>query len=344
MKSSMYDVSYFPKRITRISDDPRALLRSGFLSFCAASTVLWLILYGAYVAFPYVRNGADIISQEKVRYLETQPVFSATAHRRILVFGDSKILAGFDPAIYGEAFSSDVESFNAGRPANSRFVVLLKQILARGTRPTHIFVEVPPADERETSWLDYLRHDKKLVELLFPFRNLPRDLTLFLFQARHNGVIETYKENGQTAERVLDDKGYYFIKAQSLFPDDRLPDNYRLPTDSATRALPRVIDPKAPAFQDLVGMAATYGFAVVFIPTPYRAGEFAPASDSDKSEGVMPIDGVPGFYVAGPSHWLYEPKYFSDPVHLNKEGATLYSRRLATTTASLVNATVSAAD
>jgi hypothetical protein len=334
----MYDVSYFSKRITPFADERWAPLRLGFISFCSVSALLWLILYGAYVAFPYVRNGADVIFDAKVRHLETQEIFSATARQRIVVFGDSKILAGFDPAIFGEALPADAESFNAGRPANSRFMVFLKRILERGTRPTHIFVEVPPVDERETSWLDYVRHDKKLVGLLFPFRTLPRDLTLFLFQARRNGgVVETYMDNARTAERVIEAKGYYFIKAQSLFPDDRLPDAYSLPTDSPTKAHPRVIDPEAPAFRDLVGLAATYGFKVVFIPTPYRAGEIAPPSAEDSSEGVSPVGGLPGFYVAGPSHWLYEPRYFSDPVHLNKEGAALYSRRLAALTASLVS-------
>jgi hypothetical protein len=340
----MYDVSYFSKHITPFVHERWAPLRSGFVSFCSASALLWLVLYGAHVGFPYIRNGADIIFDAKVRYLETQEAFSAKAQRRIIVFGDSKMLAGFDPAIFGEALPAGTESFNAGRPANSRFMVLLKRILERGTRPTHIFVEVPPVDDGETGWLDYIRHDKKLVGLLFPFRTLPRDLTLFLFQARRGGgVVESYMENARTADRVIEDKGYYFIKAQSLFPDDRLPDAYRLPTDSPTKARPRVIDPEVPAFRDLVGLAATYKFKVVFIPTPYRVGEVAPASADDSSEGVAPVGGLPGFYVAGPSHWLYEPRYFSDPVHLNKEGAALYSRRLAGLTASLVSGTASLA-
>jgi len=313
------------------------LFRRGFTNFCVISVGVWILLYAFYVAFPFVRNGSEVITLSKVAHLETQDIFSVGARKRILVFGDSKMLAGFNPAAYAENLPPDVESFNAGRPANSRFVVLLKHILERGTRPTHILVEVPPVDESEIGWLDYVVHDKLLVEFLFPFRTMPRDLTLFLFEARRGGgILKAYRENAHTADRMIDDKGYYFIKGQSLFAGDRLPDTYRLPTDSPDKVPSRVIDPDAPAFRELAQLSKTYGFAVIFIPTPYRVGEVA-TPDLSVSDALSPLGSVPGFFVAGPSHWCYEPRYFSDPTHFNQEGAALYSRRLAAVTAPLVS-------
>jgi hypothetical protein len=334
VKKTSSMLAHLVSRQDLTSEDERwRSFRRGFATFCVLSVALWILLYALYVAFPFVRNGADIVTQSKVDYLETKDIFSAGARVRVLVFGDSRTLASFDPATYSENLPPDVEAFNAGRPANARFLLFLKHILDRGTRPTHVLVAVPPIDEREIGWRDYLEHDKLMIDLLFPFRTMPRDLAIFLFEARRGGGIgETYREYARTAKQMIDAKGYYFIKGQSLFPGNRLPDGYRLPTDTPDKLPPRKIDPDAPAFRELARLAEANGFAVIFIPLPYRNGEFA-APDPSVPDAPTPLGSTPGFYVAGPSHWLYEPRYFSDPVHLNPEGAALYSRRLAALTA-----------
>lgn len=311
-------------------------LRRGFQLFCFFSISVWLLLFGAFVAFPYVRNGADVIAASKVAYLETERVFSGQAEPRILAFGNSRILAGFNPTIYDPMIGVEAQSFNAARPGNGRFVYFLRSILAAGTRPTHVLASEILSHDEPRTWLDTLRHDKELVEFLFPFRSFPRDLTLFIAAAgRNGGLVANYEKTASIAERVLADKGYYFIEAQSHFPGDRLPDNYHLPTDTPKALGGRKIDPELPAFQELASLAAAYGFKVVFIPSAYRIGEFAPPEPSAAPD-VRPIPGWPGFYVAGPAYWLYEPRYFSDPVHLNREGAALYSRRLGELTAPIV--------
>jgi hypothetical protein len=281
-----------------------------------------------------VRNGADLVAESKVAYLESRPVFSPNAPARVLAFGNSKILAGFNPAVYDPAIAPKAESFNAGLPGKSEFIDFLKGILASGARPTHILVQSRPLDERPRTWLDYATHDKLLINLLLPFRALPRDLTLFLAAARREGgIVRAYEENALTVSQVIAARGYYFIKSQSLFPDDRLPDDYHLPTDSPKLAPLPGIEPNAPAFKELAGLSAAYGFKVIFIPSAYRIGEAAPAEANSEASPPLP----PGFYVAGPSHWLFETRYFSDPVHFNKEGASLYSRRLAEITAPIIN-------
>lgn len=313
-------------------------LRHNFFLFSIASTIVWLLLYSVYVALPFVRNGADAISASKVHFLETQPVFTPNAKARVLAFGNSRILAAFDPAIYSPAIAQDVESFNAARPGNSRFMDLLKSVLANGTRPTHVLLQFPPQDDdhRET-WRDYLLHDKLLVNLLFPFREFPRDLTLFLLLSRNEGgIIHYYKENALTVRRVITDRGYYFIKGQSHYPGDRLPDDYHVPTDQPKRVPARPIDPETPGFKELIGLSAEYGFKVIFIPNAYRVGEVAPPGASDFA-GTKPIPSLPGFYIAGPDYWVFEQRCFSDPIHLNREGASVYSRRLAEITASVIN-------
>lgn len=313
-------------------------LRQNFLLFFIASGGVWLFLYGVNSAFPFVRNGADAISASKVHYLETQQVFALDSKTRVLAFGNSRILAAFNPAIYNPIIAPGVESFNAARPGNSRFMDLLKNILANGTRPTHVLLQFPPQDDdHQETWRDYFLHDKLMVNLLFPFRELPRDLTLFLLLARNEGgIVNAYKENALTVRRVITDRGYYFIKGQSHYPGDRLPDGYHVPTDQIQRVPPRPIDPETAGFQELIGLSSKFGFKVIFIPNAYRLGEVAPPGASDYP-GTRPLASVPEFYIAGPNYWVFEQRYFSDPIHLNREGAQIYSRRLAEITAAVIN-------
>jgi hypothetical protein len=314
-------------------------LRKDFLLFVTASGIVWIVLYSVYRAFPFVQNGADAIMARKVDFLTSQPVFSTGAKIRILAFGNSKILTGLNPAVFSAPFSSDVEIFNAARPGRSDFVVLLKRILANGTRPTHLFVQTPPSDEHEESWWDYFAHDKRLVETFFPFRNLPRDLVLFLFFSRkESGIVDSYKAAARTVDQVIADRGYYFIKGQSHFPGDRLPDDYHLPTDKPNSAPPRLIDLDASAFRELVSLSEIYRFKVIFIPAAFRIGEVV-SPDPSETNRVEAMSQLPNFFIAGPPQWVFEPRYFSDAAHLNRDGARLYSRRLAELTAPVINST-----
>jgi hypothetical protein len=313
--------------------------RQDFLLFLAASGIVWMLLYGVYWAFPFVQNNSAAITARKIDFLRSQPIFSAEARVRILAFGNSKILTGLDPATFRATLSSRIELFNAGRPNTTDFVILLKQILARGTRPTHLLVQTPPIDEHEESWSEFFSHDRRLVETLFPFRDFPHDLAQLLALARREGsMLNAYKEHAQAVDRVIADQGYFFVKWNALFPGGRLPDDYQLPTDLSNRDPQRVIDQEAPAFKELAGLSAIYRFKVIFIPSPFRKGEIA-APDPSQMERVEALSQVPNFFVAGPARWVLEPRYFSDPLHLNSDGARLYSRLLAELTAPVVNST-----
>jgi hypothetical protein len=130
------------------------------LFFAASAIVLDVPLWRLYWAFPFVQNNSAAVTARKIDFLTSQPSFSADAKVRILAFGNSKILTGINPAAFRATVSPGAEIFNAGRPARTDFVILLKQILARGTRPTHLLVQTPPTDEHEESWSELFSHDK----------------------------------------------------------------------------------------------------------------------------------------------------------------------------------------
>jgi hypothetical protein len=308
--------------------------RRGCLYFFLASSLVWIGLESIYVRFPYLQPGSDIISNAKRSWSLTHPLFDDDARIRVLVFGNSKTLASFNPALFDErvaaaGVSGKVQSFNEALPGERRFVVYLDQLLSAGARPTHVLIQFPPIPaDHELTWSEWLRHDKMIVDTLFPFRTMPRDFTLFVFASiGHGGISGFYRESAQEAQQMVLNRGYYFLKGQSHFAGDRLPDDYSLPTDTPTKPGTRPIDATLPPFVRLANLAKRYKFKVVMFPPAYRIGELAPAPPRDPVEETLP--GLPEFVVLGDDYWLMPPRLFSDAVHPNVEGANVYTTRLA---------------
>jgi hypothetical protein len=118
------------------------------------------------------------------------------------------------------------------------------------------------------------------------------------------------------------------LKGQSHFPGDSLPDDYTLPTDTPTIAGTRPLDMSVPAFARLVDLSKRYGFKVVFFPPVYRTGELAPAPARAPGPASVAA-GLSNFSIVGDDYWLMPPHFFSDPVHPNRVGADIYTKRLA---------------
>jgi hypothetical protein len=315
--------------------------RRGCLYFLVVSSLVWIGLESIHVSFPYIQPGSNIVTDAKLSWSLTHPLFDDDAKIRVLVFGNSKSLASFNPARFdarvaeaGE--SGKVQSFNEALPGERRFVAYLNQLLSAGARPTHVLIQFPPIPEdHELNWSEWLRHDKMIVDTLFPFRSMPRDFTLFVFASiGHGGITGFYRESAQVARQVLVDRGYYFLKGQSHFAGDRLPDDYSSPTDTPTKLGTRPIDTTLPPFARLSDLAKRYKFKVILFPPVYRTGELAPAPTRDPVEQIVP--GHPEFVVLGDDYWLMPPRYFSDPVHPNVEGADIYTARLAALVAPLL--------
>jgi hypothetical protein len=101
------------------------------IALCA---VLWAAFYGLYRALPYVKNGSDVVFSAKLRYEHEGQVFRADSGKtRVLIFGNSKILAGFLPAKFDEL--SGASSFNSGFPGSDLLLPPLKAMCERGQAP-----------------------------------------------------------------------------------------------------------------------------------------------------------------------------------------------------------------
>ncbi|HWE49816.1 MAG TPA: hypothetical protein VG273_08510 [Bryobacteraceae bacterium] len=310
-------------RSSSVSDPSLHHRDHGTRWFLCLLAVLWIFFYSVWLRFPYLRSGASIVYSAKDTQERRGVVFPADvpAASRLIVFGNSKVLTGFLPDLFDR--QTGVYSANMGKPEESRFVSDLALLAARGQAPRDVVVTLPWATEAPPP------DDSRVMDTLFPFRKLPRDLVLFGMLARERGGVPALYRYGENAvQSMQQNRGWYFIEGQSHYPGDRLPDSFHLGTDR-----PDVIDdpaflPRGPEFERLNRLASRYSMRVFLVPSYHRIGELGPSPDYAASVARR-MAGFPRFTVIGPNYFLLASRYFSDPVHLNPEGAAVYTTRLA---------------
>jgi hypothetical protein len=289
---------------------------------------VWLLLYTAYVSLPFIRPGSVVITDAKFDTLVKGNMFGPQDRYRVMMFGHSKVLTSVLPRELDAAVGPGFRSYNLGLPGELRFLPILEAALQAGNVPTHVLLTLPWDAKRDSDGLiDALRNDTAIANTLFPFRSLPRDATLFVFENRKRLSEAVHDVVAQRAS-MLEERGWYFIKSQSDFEDDRLPDDYALPTDQPTRIDVRTIPEKSFTRERLEQLAMRYGFQIVFIPVFYRSGQFAPAPATDKARLATVLE-RPLIRVLGPDYWTYPPALFADPQHMNPRGAQAYTADLA---------------
>ncbi|CAM3628263.1 SGNH/GDSL hydrolase family protein [Bordetella sputigena] len=311
-----------PSASQRAQAPARSVAR--FLFIAAA---VWAVLDWCYLAFPLIRPGADVVMEAKFQSLVKARLFSSEDSSRVLVFGNSKTLAGFRPEEFDAAFKPGVRSYNLGLPGDARILPILKAALAAGNVPTHILLTIPWDGKPRPTVLDALRDDETILYALVPFRDLPRDLAAFVATS-HFEFRQRYEDSRHERDRMLAQRGWYFIKGQSFFPSGELPDDYAIATDHPAEFIPRDLPPSSFVLDEIDRLAREYGFKVVLVPGNMRrhAQAAAPARDATRN---LAIAGHPDMRVVGPDYWIYPPRDYSDAVHLNPIGATAYTRDLA---------------
>lgn len=300
-------------------------LRASFARVVASSLVVWLALAGLQKALPFVENGGGAVGDAKYEIAVRPGLFAPHDKLRVYAFGNSKILAGFRPDVFARACGPDASAFNLAIPGREKFVDVLEAALKAGNVPNHILLQFFPTQSPEDSLLGAVQDNKKIVRFLFPFRSFVRDAISFVFEARGpSGFVRQYRSNAAQVEQVRLDRGYYFIKSQSLYPGDQLPADYRLPTDHPNQILGRPVDVGDPEFLRLIDLASEYDFRIDLIPVAFRMGEYAPPP-AESPETIAAVRRFERVKIAGPPYLLYEPAAFSDPVHLNPSGAEKYT-------------------
>ena len=242
----------------------------------------------------------------------------------------SKVLSGFQPVVFDQLAGTNVSSFNLGMPGSAAFISELETLVARGEAPTHVVLTQPWGTNDVHDFGVVLRNDDRLMQLLFPFRGLPRNLILFALQSPKNGGLRASYQHGLgLVEQMKRDQGYYFIESfresQTRYAGHRLPENYRFEGDNPNLVRERELLTAGPIFERLKRAMRRGGFAVFMAPSYYREGEVAPCQPNTAARELLAAAGI---RLCGPDYWLFPPRYFSDREHLNSEGAREYTKRL----------------
>lgn len=297
-------------------------------TFLLLFAAVWLALYALYVMLPFMRPGSIVIADAKFDTLVKGQMFGPDDRQRLMVFGYSKTLTSLRPREFDAAMGPGFRSYNLGLPGEIRFLPILEAALEAGNVPTHVLLTLPwdGKPDRE-GLLAVLRDDIRISRTLVPFRTFFRDSTLFLYENRGR-LAASVRDVGEQRAAMLEQRGWYFIKSQSHYRDDALPDDYMLPTDRPTLVEQRKIPETSYTRTRLEQLAAQYGFKVLFVPLPGRAGEFAPAPAADDAR-LTTISAQPSIRIVGPDYFTYPPAYFADPQHVNPRGALAYTADLA---------------
>ena len=297
-------------------------------AFVLLFAAVWLSLYAAYLLLPFIRPGSVVIADAKFETLVKGNMFGPQDRNRVMIFGHSKVITGVRPRELDSLVGPGFRSYNLGLPGEVRFLPILEAALLAGNAPTHVLLTLPWDAKRDADgFIDVLRNDAAIAKTLFPFRSLPRDAALFVFENRRR-LTEAVRDVAAQRETMLQDRGWYFIKSQSHYEDDRLPDDYVLPTDHPSRIDVRTLPERSFTRERLEQLAMQYGFQIVMIPVFFRTGEFAPAPAADNTR-LATISEHPLIRVLGPDYWTYPPALFADPQHMNPRGAQAYTADLA---------------
>ena len=290
---------------------------------------LWLVFFGISLCFRYIRNGSELIYEVKEAAIRDSPLLDQATPARVLVFGNSKVLTGFIPDLFDSLSGGITSSFNVGLPDYNLFIDNLELICRRGEHPTHVLLleAWPKEANAPRSPLGPNINDKRIMTTLFPFHWLPRDLALFVARARsRGGVLAFYRYCREQPRKTLAQRGYYFIEGKSHFPGDCLPNDFRLASDTPEKPWTRAVATNAPAFRRLQALAERYDFQVVLVPMYLRKGQCAEAPERPSCADALASH--PRFSVVGRDYLLLPNWAFSDPVHLNRDGAAAYTKHL----------------
>jgi hypothetical protein len=295
--------------------------------------VAWTVFYGLWRGLPYLKNGSDVVFSAKLQWEHQGQVFPADpAFTRVLIFGNSKILAGFVPAWFDQISLADhlhVSSFNSGFPGSDLFLPPLQAMCARGQAPNVLLMTLPwTRDPRPRGIFHFIPDDHAVIDELFPFRNFLRDLTAFLLAApSHGGVMSYYRESEQNERDVIAERGYHLITEQSHFAGGRLPDDFRLDSDQPTKRLLRIAPSPSTQIAQLNQLIRQYHIDCYFVPFYLRDGEAAPAEARDEAFAAQ-VEQATSCKLLGPDYYLYPNRLFADQTHLNQAGARVYTDAL----------------
>ncbi|MBT0809926.1 hypothetical protein KIH41_01375 [Litoribacter ruber] len=252
------------------------------------------------------------------------------AQEDIVILGSSRAEGNYSPAVMEESLGMEV--WNAGRGGQGLpfWAAMNSGILARYT-PDVVIINVEndflkesvddQSFERAAGILRpfYNRHNavKNFVDMVSDKEKLLLKSNLYAFNSSFYYMLRPYLFEG--IDGRVEDKGWKPLKGSLAGKD--IPERVINEDDQ------EVLDPEAiMMFENLVSELQDKGSKVVLTLSP----------DYNKKVVTTPtleyLKSVEGVYVldfSNDEYFTKNPEFYTDPIHLNKEGAMEYSRKLA---------------
>jgi len=327
----------------------RFFIKLAIFFIIGGTITLFLRMFAVNVGDVY-KDGASIICEEKRKAVRNGTFGYKEGKINVLFMGRSKILAGIIPNYFDSLVNGRTYSLNLSLPALpiGPHYFALKDYLESNPPPEYIVLHLSVSAGKSTSLFDkyanqgisfpqelvsyFINRENKTVifNFVFPIRMYLKQSVKYALNLVFNpsDIRRNRRRNAKIVNKMINDRGYYFIKEQARFPDNKLPATFKesLNLDRTRGIYDPHIDPYVRKFFDL---ASNNKIKILLIEVPYREKQYMQYSLMPKHYKIV-LDEYSNIYIAqdGWKVKFYENKFFSDPTHLNAEGAELYTHKI----------------
>ncbi len=299
------------------------------------------------------KDGASIVCEKKREAVRKNVWKMPEEKDVVLYFGASGILSALIPRVFDSIMENRTYSLNLGLPAlpiGTYFHYLL-DFLENNPPPEYIVmtyhIDGEPVMLPDTygnqgvcfpkeifSYLLYSEDKNQIINFLLPLHVYNKYIFKYLYNKLFNpsDIEKIKKRNEKIIKSIIADRGFwfYFIKEESRFPEGRLPEDYKEYSDCPD-CLKKIYDPEEDIFVDkFFNLIEKYDIEVFLVSHPVRIGSYKQFSSIP-----APIKKLMNKYkniAISPEGWklpFYQNKYFVDHHHLNKDGAFVYTQKIA---------------
>jgi hypothetical protein len=314
--------------------------------------VMLLVLnYLGVTAGSIYKDGAAMVCETKREMIRSGEIHYEKDKVNVLFMGTSRILAGIVPAYFDELTGGKTFSYNLALPglAVGSYYFVLRDYLEKNPPPRYVIMQlhinrcrnckmyyyyasqgVTTLDEMVSLFKN--NQDKSIIfNFIFPSRMYKFHTVRYLYDRvfRPSRVRQTQKKNRIILNRMIENRGYYFIEEQAVARDNILPDGFiEEPGDSIHRA--SLYDPFIDPYTKLLfDLALEHGVNVLLIQPAYLEHQYLQYEEMPlQYASILDRYGNVSMAKEGWKLKLYKNRLFSDPAHLNKTGAARYTREI----------------
>lgn len=294
------------------------------------------------------KDGAALVCEAKRRMVRSGALQHKENKAAVWFMGNSRILAGLVPLHFDKLSGDRTFSYNLALPAlpisSSYFV--LEDYLEKNPPPQYIVMQLYInhgrtgtvgnyyAAQGMSGWHEmfslFKNRDNKsiLLNYIFPFRMYWSHTCRYLYNRIFHppAVRRLQKNNRAVLNRVAAGRGYYFIEEQAVSGDNRLPEELVRKRGGGFKK-GGVYDPFIdPYVEKFFALTLENGIKVMLIQPVYRRGQFLQyVKNPPQFTALLERYKHVAMAKGGWKLKFYDNHFFSDLVHLNKDGALRFT-------------------